>query len=114
MSVDILKTFAALAIVLGLIFLLAWAYKKFLPAGQIGVKDQEGWRLLGTRVLSHGKQVFVLEVGKKLLLIGATDKTMSALMEVHDEADRIAITNALANKPTTSFAELLRRSKPNA
>jgi flagellar biogenesis protein FliO len=112
MSLDLVKTFAALTFVLGLIFVLAWAYKKYLPAGQIGVREQDGWRLLGTRALGPGRQIFVLEVGTKILLIGAADKSLTPLMEIESETDRKMIVDALHNKPSVSFADVLRRSKP--
>lgn len=112
MSLDLVKTFAALTFVLGLIFVLAWAYKKYLPAGQIGAREQDGWRLLGTRALGPGRQIFVLEVGTKLLLVGGTEKSITPLMEIDNETDRKLIVDALSNKPTVSFADVLRRSKP--
>jgi len=111
MGLDLVRTFAALAFVLGLIFVLAWAYKKYMPAGQLGLRDQEGWRMLGTRALGPGRQIYVLEVGRKLLLVGATDKSIGPLMEIDDEQECSMVKNALSNKPTVSFADVLRRSK---
>ncbi|MBK6766407.1 MAG: flagellar biosynthetic protein FliO [bacterium] len=111
MSIDLVKTFASLAFVLGLIFVLAWAYKKYMPAGQIGVREQDGWRLLGTRALGPGRQIHVFEVGRKLLLIGATDKSLSTLMEIEGEEDCSMVKNALSIKPSVSFADVLRRNK---
>ena len=112
MGLDLIKTFGALAFVIGLIFVLAWTYKRYLPAGQIGAKEQDGWRLLGTRALGPGRQIFVLEVGRKLLIVGAAEKSLTQLMIVDDETDRKQITDALSSKPSPSFAELLKRSKP--
>lgn len=111
MGLDLIKTFSSLAFVLGLIFVLAWAYKKYMPAGQLGVRDQEGWRLLGTRALGPGRQIYVFEIGRKLLLIGATDKSMSTLMEIDNDDECTMVRNALSSKPSVSFADVLRRSK---
>lgn len=111
MGLDVVKTFAALALVLGLIFVLAWAYRRYMPTGVAGVKDRKGWRLLGVRVLAPGKQVFVLEVGSKLLLIGTADKQITPLMEVSDKGDCELIEDALASKPPVPFSEFLKRAK---
>lgn len=111
MGIDVLKTFAALAFVLGLIFILAWAYRKYLPTGSPAGKEQEGWRVLGSRMLGPGRQIIVLEVGRKLLLVGMTKEHMSPLMEVDGEVDRKLIADALSNKSSASFADILRKTK---
>ncbi len=111
MGVDVFKTFAALAFVLGLIFVIAWAYRKYLPTGSPVGKEQEGWRVLGSRMLGPGRQIIVLEVGQKLLLVGLTKDNMNSLMEIDSEADRKLVTDALSNKPSASFADILKRTK---
>ncbi len=110
MGVDLIKTFASLAVVLGLIFLLSWAFKKYLPSGHLNQKEHDGWRLLGTKSIGPGRQVVVLEVGSKLLLIGVTDKSLCPLMEIDSEADKSSIISALSGKATTSFSDILKRS----
>ena len=111
MGVDVFKTFVALAFVLGLIFVLAWAFRKYLPTGSPVGKEQEGWRVLGSRILGPGRQIIVLEVGEKLLLVGLTKDNMSNLMEIDSETDRKLVTDALSNKPSASFADILKRTK---
>jgi len=111
MGVDVFKTFVALAFVLGLIFVLAWAYRKYLPTGSPVGKEQEGWRVLGSRIIGPGRQIIVLEVGEKLLLVGLTKDNMSNLMEIDSKTDRKLVTDALSNKPSASFADILKRTK---
>jgi flagellar biosynthetic protein FliO len=111
MGVDVFKTFAALAFVIGLIFVLAWAYRKYLPTGSPTGKEQAGWRMLGTRMLGPGKQIVVLEVGTKLLLVGMTKESMNSLMEVSDETDRKLVSEALSSKGGGSFADVLKRTR---
>lgn len=111
MGVDVLKTFAALAFVLGLIFVLAWAYRKYLPTGSPVGREQEGWRMLGSRVLGPGRQIIVLEVGSKLLLVGMSKENMTALMEIESDSDRKLVSDALASKPGPSFSDILKRAR---
>lgn len=111
MGVDVFKTFVALVFVLGLIFILAWAYRKYLPAGSPTGRDQNGWRVLGSKMLGPGRQVMVLEVGRKLLVIGLSKETISPLMEVDGEEDIKLVTDALGSKPSASFADILKRTK---
>lgn len=111
MGVDVLKTFAALAFVIGLIFILAWAYRRYLPTGTVAGREQDGWRMLGTRSLGPGKQIIVLEVGSKLILVGLTKENMTTLMEIESETDRKTVTEALTSKGSTSFADILKRTK---
>ncbi len=112
MGPDAFKTFAALAFVLGLIFLMAWAYRKYLPTGSPTGKEQDGWKILGSRMLGPGRQVVVMEVGSKLLLVGMTKENMTPLMEIDAESDRKLVTDALSTKSSTSFADVLKRAKP--
>lgn len=111
MGVDVFKTFVALAFVLGLIFVIAWAYRKYLPTGAPAGKDTTGWRILGSRMLGPGRQLMVLEIGKKLLIVGLSKEQISPLMEVENDEDIKLISDALSNKQSVSFAEILKRAK---
>jgi len=111
MTLDVLKTFAALTFVLGLIFVIAWAFRKYFPGGAPLGQDREGWRVLGGRALGPGRQIMVLEIGSKLLVVGMTKDSMTSLMEVADEADRKIISEALSGKSGTSFADILKRTR---
>jgi flagellar biosynthetic protein FliO len=109
---ELLKSGAALALILGLIFLLAALAKRFNAARGNGGQGVNGWRVLGVKSLGPRKQVFIVEVGTRILLIGSTDKMMTTLTEIQGEADRAALLGAVEPKrPVLStFSELLKRA----
>lgn len=113
MALQLLKTVAALTAVLGVIFLLAWLFRRFNLAPAQGDGAAEGWRLLGIRMLGPKRQIYVLEVGSRLLLVGATEKSLTPLMEIADPAEREKVTQALSKKKKTvaSFQDLLRKAE---
>ena len=104
---------AALAAVLSLIFILMWLAKRFNLARAIGDGGQHGWRVLSTKALGPRRQIYLLEVGTKLLVIGATEKIMATLTEIHDPAEREIILNAVERKKSSSsrFDDFLRKAQ---
>jgi flagellar biogenesis protein FliO len=112
MAIQMLKTLAVLCGVLGLIFALAFVLKKLKLTRNSGENGTPGWRVAGVRMLAPRKHVYILEVGTKLLLVGTTDKTMSALMEVSDPAEREMILSAISHKRVlSSFKDFLHRAE---
>jgi len=113
MALQLIKTVAALAGILGLIFGLAYLVKRFNLAGPRADGGTEGWRVLGIRALGPKRQIYILEVGTHVLVVGTTDRTMATLMEISDPAERDKLLGAL-NKPKRtlpSFQDLLRRAE---
>jgi len=110
---EILKAFAALLGILGLIFLLAYGFRRFGLARGSFDKGAPGWKVLGVKSLAPGKQVYVLEIGTRTLLIGSTDKMITPLMEIKDDEDQELIKQAVAGgKPVLpSFKDFLRRAE---
>ncbi len=113
MLLQLLKTIAALAGILGVIFALAYLVRRFNLAGTRAESGSEGWRVLGIRALGPKKHVYLLEVGTHILLIGSSDHTLSTLAEISDPAEREKLVAAL-NKPkrsVQSFQDILRRAE---
>ena len=113
MTAEILKTFAALIGILGLILLLAWGFRRMGFARGTFDKGTTGWRVLGVKALSPGKQIYIVEVGRRTLLIGATDKMLTSLMEISEKEDQDMIRTAIAgNKPQLpNFMDFLRKAQ---
>jgi flagellar protein FliO/FliZ len=113
MAVELLKTVAALAAVLAVIFALAWLFRRLHLTPAQGDTGAEGWRLLGIRPLGPKRQIYVLEVGSHVLLIGATEKSLNTIMEISDPAECEKVTQALSRKKKamTSFQDFLRRAE---
>jgi flagellar biogenesis protein FliO len=112
-TAEILKTFAALIGILGLILLMAWGFRRMGFARGTFDKGADGWRVLGVKALSPGKQIYIVEVGRRTLLIGATDKMLTSLMEISDKEDREMIHIAVAgSKPQMpNFMDFLRKAQ---
>ena len=113
MGLELIKTFAALIGIIGMILLLAWIFRRLgLSRGSFD-KGAPGWKVIGVKVLAPGKQIFVVEVGSRTLLIGATDKMMTPLMEIADEKEREIIGKAISGNTgqLPSFKDFLKRAQ---
>ncbi|MFZ5434412.1 MAG: FliO/MopB family protein [Calditrichota bacterium] len=110
---QLFKTIAALAGVLGLILGLAYFLRRFNLAGTASDGSNSGWRVVGIKLLGPKRQVYILEVGSHLLLIGATDRTMTKLMEITDPAEREAVIEAVSrkSKAVPNFRDFLKRAE---
>ena len=110
---QVLKTLAALTGILGLILGLAYFIRRFNLGGATGEGNGAGLRVLAVKMLGPKRQIYILEVGTRLLLIGATDRTMTALMEIQDPNEREAILEAVSKKSRTlpSFRDFLKRAQ---
>jgi flagellar biosynthetic protein FliO len=113
MLYQLLKTVAMLAGVLGLIFGLAYVLKRFNLTGPRAENGTDGWRLLGTRALGPKRHLYVMEIGTRVLVIGATDRMMTTLTEITDAAEKEKLLEGLAKrKPVTAgFQDFLRRAE---
>ncbi|MBI5058317.1 flagellar biosynthetic protein FliO [candidate division KSB1 bacterium] len=108
---EMLKSAAALALILGMIFLLAYLAKRFNALRGRSGQGVHGWRILGVKSLGPRKQVFIVEAGTRILLIGSTDKMMTTLAEIHGDEERAALLGAVeAERPAVaSFSDLLKK-----
>jgi len=83
---DLPRIGAALAIVLGLIFALRWLGRRFVP----GVAGGSGAvRVLSRSVVTPKHQILLVQVGRRLLVVGDNGTALSALSEITD-ADEVA------------------------
>jgi flagellar protein FliO/FliZ len=113
MWVELFKTAGVLIGVIGLIFLFAYAMKRLGLARNSGDGGTEGWRLLGTKSLGPKRQVVLLEVGTKIVVVGISDKSIATLSEITDAKDREVLLNA-TKKPERSipnFRDILRKAQ---
>jgi flagellar protein FliO/FliZ len=82
-TLDAPRVGLALMIVIGVIFLLRWAGRKmFLLPGN--VKANPAIKVLSRTVLSPKQQVMLLQVGKRLVVVGDSGGRLSALSEITD------------------------------
>lgn len=81
----ILRTLVSLAAVLGLIYGLSWAAKKFLKPEIFAGSAAKVIRVLHSMPIESKKRLIVVEVGSKQILLGIADGAISYLCEVKDE-----------------------------
>ncbi|MGO9108763.1 MAG: flagellar biosynthetic protein FliO [Thermoguttaceae bacterium] len=107
----------ALAIVLGLFFVIVWAMRKTAPRGSL-VLPKEVFEILGRAPLGARQQVQLLRCGNKLLLVSITPNGTETLTEVTDplEVDRIAgiCQQAHPKSATTAFRQVFHQLAPKS
>jgi flagellar biogenesis protein FliO len=107
----------ALAIVLGLFFVIAWAMRKTAPRGSL-LLPREVFDILGRAPLGARQQVQLLRCGNKLLLVSITPNGTETLTEVTDplEVDRLAgiCQQADPKSATTAFRQVFQQLAPKS
>ena len=113
MLLQLLKTLAVLGAVLALILALAYVLRRLKQSGALGESAGEGWRVLSVKHLGPRRQIFVLEVGARLLLVGVTDRTITPLMEITDPAECETLRAAVGRRQRAvpNFHDFLRRAQ---
>lgn len=111
---DIIRIVAALAIVIGVIFALRWASRKFfaMPAA---ARTSAAVQVLSRSMLSPKHQVVLLRVGKRLLLVGDGGAQLNTLCELTDPDEVAAILGQLQTEKQTAagktFAAMFSKLK---
>ena len=89
---DFLKTFSSLSIVLLLIFVFAWVYARVkginptaILTGKFSEKNMNRFNVLSTSTLGQGKDIHLVEINGKQLVIGSTANNINLLTEIPPE-----------------------------
>ena len=87
----IASVLGSLAIVLGLLLLVAWLLKRTMPAGSMALPSNVV-EVLGKTVLAPRQNVHLVRIGNKLLLVAVSSAGAETLTEISDpiEVDRLA------------------------
>jgi flagellar biosynthetic protein FliO len=104
----IFKVTGSLAVVIGLMLLLFFLFKKFglnkgLSAGGSLIN------VLESRLVAPKKYVAIIEIASKCVAVGITDTNITLLTELDSSADG-SITNPGRKKETASFPSLLKKA----
>ncbi|MCD7730515.1 MAG: flagellar biosynthetic protein FliO [Oscillospiraceae bacterium] len=102
---EIFTIICALLGVIGLIFItyyaVRWLNKKFRGAGWNG--PQNGIKIVECMGIAQDKQLLVIEVGRKAMLLGVTPNSVTKLSDL-DDAD-LAEIRVCSQKGGSSFAD---------
>ena len=89
---DFLKTFSSLSIVILLIFIFAWVYARIkginptaILTGKFSEKDLNTFNVLSSSTLGQGKDIHLVEINGKQLVIGSTANNINLLTEIAPE-----------------------------
>jgi len=100
----------ALAVVLGIFFVVAWGMRRATPPGSAPLPG-EAFQVLGRAPLAQRQQAYLLRCGNKLLLVSVTATGSETLTEITDpvEVDRLAglCQQANPNSATAAFRQIL-------
>jgi flagellar biogenesis protein FliO len=100
----------ALAVVLGIFFLVAWGMRRVAPPGLTALPS-EAFQVLGRAPLAMRQQAYLLRCGNKLLLVSVTATGSETLTEITDpvEVDRLAglCHQAQPNSASAAFRQIL-------
>lgn len=98
----------ALSIVLGVVGVLVWAVRRWVPAARSG--GSSAIRVSGRVNLTPKHSITLVHVGRRYLLIGLSGDRMTTLSEISDPnevADLAALVNESGTRPPDGFDELL-------
>lgn len=79
---SLLQMLAALAVVVGLIYLVSHLSNKWLKGGLVGNLQQRHIRVVETRFLAPKKSLILVEVGGRFLLLGSAGENLNLVTEL--------------------------------
>jgi flagellar biogenesis protein FliO len=109
---DLSRIAIALLVVISLILLLRAGFRQ-ITNGAVGGKGSKLVTVLSRSILSPKQQVLVLQVGKRLLVVGDSGGHMSSLCEISDPdeiASMVGQTRQSSLPPRAAFGSLFKRA----
>jgi len=106
----------ALAIVLALIFILRWGGLRIFnsPTSQ---KSSRSVQVLSRSVLAPRQHILLVQVGKRVLVVGDSGGQMSSLCQITDANEIAALVGQIRDEKlspaTGAFKSIFRRQKPD-
>ncbi len=79
------KMFSSLALVLGVMFMVFYVFKKFVLKNGLMGGNTQTIKILGTGVLGPRKSVSLVEVAGEILVLGISNDNISLLSKIEDE-----------------------------
>jgi flagellar biogenesis protein FliO len=113
-SFDARRVGLSLAIVIGLIFLARFTIKRLFPAASVG-RSTQVIKVLSRSVIAPKQQFLLLQVGKRLIVVGDSGSNMSALAEIADAQEVASIIGQLSSETSSSstaaFGAMFRKQR---
>jgi flagellar biogenesis protein FliO len=113
-SLDVRRILLALAVVIALICALKWLSKLFFPAAA-GNRSSRAVQVLSRTVIGPKQQFLLLQVGKRVIVVGDSGNGMTALSEITDPEEIAALVGQVQEEKGDSiskaFGGLFSRAK---
>jgi flagellar biogenesis protein FliO len=107
--VEMLQTLAALAVVVGVIFVTRWALRRLNRRLMAAAGSSSALRVLATTPLAGRGDLVLVKLGGRLVLVGATSQGMTSLSEITDAAEVAAVEESIERHGTESIRKMFRR-----
>jgi flagellar biogenesis protein FliO len=95
MAMELMKTIVALVAVLGLMFAVVVVLKKFFLMGPGRKSDIVDIEVLSQKALQPKRQLYVVKVLNKVVILSSTESGIQALGEIDDQESLRSITNRI-------------------
>ncbi|TAK25341.1 MAG: hypothetical protein EPO26_02905 [Chloroflexota bacterium] len=108
-----------LGLVIGLIYLTMWALRRYVAGPRARARAGGGAGLgrinvLDSVALGPGRNIYLLSVAQRVLVVGATSSSLATLGEISDPADVEALRLAPPATEPPDFADQLRSFTENS
>lgn len=110
---DITRMLLALAIVIGLIYASRWILKRFY-GGAVSPAGNRVVQVLSRTVLAPKQQVMLLQVGKRVIVVGESNGAMATLAQIDDPDEIAQLVGRLQEEHSTragAFGSLFGRAQ---
>ena len=85
------RVFLSLAAVLGLITLLYWGSRRVMPAAAGAGRPTQAVQVLSRTRLSGKQKILLIQVGRRLLVVGDSGQQLNTLCEIDDAEEAAAL-----------------------
>lgn len=102
----VLESLATVAVFGGALVLATWGIRKI---GLSGVAGSKAIEVIARQPLDARRAIYLVRVGKRVLVVGASDGALTRLGSTSVEALGVDLEATSASRPATSFRETLRR-----
>ena len=110
---SLVKVGGALAVVLAMVLILAFAAKRYLSGAKSALSAQKQLTVLSTHFIGVKKSVTLVEIAGEVLALGVTNENINLLARYDDpeKIEQIKMTHRLPDKPLGVFKKLPGFSK---
>ncbi len=114
-ALDIRRVIFSLGIVLALVFACRWLARWLFPSATVG-RSTQVMKVLSRSVIAPKQQLLLIQVGRRLVVVGDSGQQMNALAEISDPDEVASLLGQLRNapaeaEPQKSFDPLLGQAR---